>query len=116
MATKTKLSTAETATLDRLDKRATALEGTVRSADQNLSSFDEFCAEADAMIALPTLSESERKTWQSRKTHCQTVQTSEERNKKAAAESQLSQVRESLGVEQVRLKAEKGTDGWYAVE
>ena len=113
MAAKMKLSAAEAATLDRLDKRVTALEGTVRSADQNLSSFDEFCAEADAMIALPTLSESERKTWQSRKTHCQTVQTSEERNKKAAAESQLSQVRESLGVEQARLKAEKGSDGWY---
>lgn len=116
MPTKKKLPASEAASLERLDKRVTDLEGKVRSADQNLSSFEDFCQEADAMLAVPTLSEAERKSWQSRKAHCQTVQTSDERTKKTAAESQLGQVRESLKAEQARLRAEKGSDGWYVDE
>jgi hypothetical protein len=113
MATKTKLSTADAATLERLGKRATDCEGKIRSADQNLSSFDEFIEEADAMIALPSVSQEEKDRWAARKLHCQTVQTADENNRKAVAQALLAPAKTALDAEKTRLGAEKGDDGWY---
>ena len=116
MATKTKLSAAEAATLERLDKRVSDCEGKIRSVDQNLSSFEEFVIEADAMIALPGLSQAEKDVWTARKLHCQTVQTSDENNRKAVAQALLAPAETALNVEKTRLNAEKGSDGWYVEE
>lgn len=113
MPKKTKLSAAEAATLDRLDKRVADYEGKIRSADQNLSSFDEFVLEADAMIALPQVSQEEKDLWAARKLHCQTVQTADENNRKAVAQALLAPSKTALDQEKARLGAEKGADGWY---
>jgi hypothetical protein len=113
MATKTKLSTADAATLERLDKRVVDCEGKIRSADQNLSSFDEFIVEADAMIALPSVPQEEKDRWAARKIHCQTAQTADENNRKSVAQAILAQAKTALDTEKARLGAEKGTDGWY---
>lgn len=113
MATKTKLGVVDAANLDRLDKRAADCEGKIRSADQNLASFEEFILEADAMIALPGLSQKEKDLWTARKLHCQTAQTAEESNRKAVAQALLVPARTALDQEKARLGAEKGGDGWY---
>lgn len=113
MATKTKLGAAEAATLERLDKRVADCEGKIRSADQNLLSFGEFVMEADAMIALPQVSQAEKDIWTARKLHCQTVQTADENTRKAVAQALLTPAKTALDQEKARLGAEKGADGWY---
>jgi hypothetical protein len=113
---KTKIADQDAVLLDRHDKRVTELEGRIRSSDKNVESYNDFLAEADAMIALPALSEKERDVWKARKLHCETVQMAEASNQKAAAEALLVPSRAALASETAKLAVEKGSDGWYTKE
>lgn len=111
---KTKLAEEDVKLLDRHDKRVVELEGRVKSSDKNVDSYNDFLAEADAMIALPGLSEKENDVWRARKLHCETVQMSDAAKQKAVAEALLVPSRAALAAEKSKLAAEKGGDGWYA--
>jgi hypothetical protein len=110
---KTRLADVEAVLLERHDKRVQELEGRSKSSDKNVESYSDFIAEADQMIALPGLSEKEKDVWRARKLHCETVQMAEAASQKAVAGALLVPARAALDAEKARLRAEKGSDGWY---
>lgn len=110
---KTKISEEDAKLLDRHDKRVVELEGKVKSSDKNVEAYNDFLAEADAMIALSALSEKEKDVWRARKLHCETVQMAEAAAQKSVAETLLVTSQAALTAEKAKVGAEKGSDGWY---
>ena len=99
-----KLSDEEAAGLKSAQARLDEVQGKVRSAGQNLKSFEQFCEEADAMLADKNLDKATRKQWEDRKAHCMSVQTKEETQKQKAAEILVKSATKALDAEKAKVK------------
>jgi len=94
-----KLSAAEAAKLDDLERKCSDAQSSLRGAEKNIEGCDQFLAEAEVALSLEEVSDASKANWKARKEHCEKVQRPREVEERAIKAALLAKAEKDLSQE-----------------